>query len=205
MTDPIPETSLTDPDHWVDNYADTLFSYALFRTQDKGVAEELVQETFVAALDARKRFKGDASEKTWLFAILKNKLIDQLRQKYRVRLQSLENIPEHIQNDFFDERGGWTHKPEKWRDNPQQNFEQMEFLAVLQECLTQLPARQGDAFRMREFDDIDSKKICKVLGVSPTNYWVILHRARLVIRRCLERNWFGSSLAGGASHESVDV
>jgi RNA polymerase sigma-70 factor (TIGR02943 family) len=191
MKYPITENSRTDPELWVDRYADTLFSYALFRTQDKGVAEELVQETFVAALDARTKFRGESSEKTWFFAILKNKLADQLRRKYRDKLQLLGNIDEDVQNNFFDEQGEWLTKPGKWRENPQENFEQREFLMVLQECLTRLPIKQGDAFRLREFDDVDSEKICKVLDISPTNYWVLLHRARLVIRGCLERNWFG--------------
>lgn len=82
-------------------YADSLFSYAYFRVQDKGLAEELVQETFVAALAAREEFKGESSEKTWFVAILKNKIMDQLRRKYREKLQSLESIPEYVAGDFF--------------------------------------------------------------------------------------------------------
>lgn len=197
--------SQLDPNIWVERYADPLFSYAYFRVQDKGLAEELVQETFVAALLAREKFKGNSSEKTWFFAILKNKIIDQLRRKYREKLQSLETTPEHVNDDFFNERGEWLVKPEKWRDNPPQNFEQREFMAVLQQCLTGLSAKQSDAFILREFDDVESEEICKVLGISSTNYWVLLHRARLVIRKCLERNWFGNSVAGDTSYENVDV
>jgi RNA polymerase sigma-70 factor (TIGR02943 family) len=197
--------SQLDPNSWVDHYADALFSYAYFRVQDKILAEELVQETFVAALVAREKFKGNSSEKTWFFAILKNKIIDQLRRKYREKLQSLETTPEHVGGDFFNERGEWLVKPEKWRENPQQNFEQREFLAVLQQCLTGLSAKQSDAFTLREFDDIDSDEICKVLGISPTNYWVLLHRARLVIRKCLEEKWFGNSVADETRYENVDV
>jgi RNA polymerase sigma-70 factor (TIGR02943 family) len=197
--------SQLDPNSWVDHYADALFSYAYFRVQDKILAEELVQETFVAALVAREKFKGNSSEKTWFFAILKNKIIDQLRRKYREKLQSLETTPGHVNGDFFNERGEWRVKPGKWQENPQQNFEQREFLAVLQQCLTGLSAKQSDAFTLREFDDIDSDEICKVLGISPTNYWVLLHRARLVIRKCLEENWFGNSVADETRYENVDV
>jgi RNA polymerase sigma-70 factor (TIGR02943 family) len=197
--------SQLDPNVWVDHYADALFSYAYFRVQDKTLAEELVQETFVAALVAREKFKGNSSEKTWFFAILKNKIIDQLRRKYREKLQSLETTPEHACGDFFNERGDWLVKPGKWQENPQQNFEQREFLAVLQQCLTGLSAKQSDAFTLREFDDIDSDEICKVLGISPTNYWVLLHRARLVIRKCLEEKWFGNSVADETRYENVDV
>jgi RNA polymerase sigma-70 factor (TIGR02943 family) len=194
-----------DPNVWVENYADSLFSYAYFRVQDKALAEELVQETFVAALLARETFKGNSSEKTWFFAILKNKIIDQLRRKYREKLQSLEATPEHGSNDFFNERGEWQVKPGKWRENPPQNFEQREFLEVVQQCLTGLSAKQSDAFRLREFDDVGSDEICKVLGISATNYWVLLHRARLVIRKCLEENWFGNSVADKTRCENVDV
>ena len=197
--------SQLDPDTWVDNYADSLFSYAFFRVQDRSLAEELVQETFVAALVAREKFKGKSSEKTWFFAILKNKIIDQLRRKYREKLQSLETTPEYIVDDFFNEHGEWLVKPGKWRENPQQDFEQREFVEVLRQCLTGLSANQSDAFTLREFDDVGSEEICKVLGISSTNYWVLLHRARLVIRKCLERNWFGNSVAGGTGYENVDV
>lgn len=201
----ITNNSQLDPDTWVEHYADSLFSYAYFRVQDKGLAEELVQETYVAALAARERFKGNSSEKTWFIAILKNKINDQLRRKYREKLQSLENMPEPVADNFFNERGEWLEKPGKWRESPQKNFEQREFVTVLQGCLAKLPSNQKDAFRLREFDDAESEEICKVLGVSSTNLWVLLHRARLVVRKCLERNWFGNSVAGDAGYENVDV
>lgn len=187
-------TVQTNPDTWVDIYADSLFSYAYFRVQDKGLAEELVQETFVAALTARKKFQGNSSEKTWFFAILKNKIIDHLRRKYRDKVQSLDTLPDYVTADAFNERGEWLEKPSKWRENPKQNFEQREFVNVLQQCLTGLSTKQSDAFSLREFDELASDEICKVLGVSPTNFWVLLHRARLVLRKCLERNWFGKSV-----------
>lgn len=188
----------TDPETWVERYADSLFGYACFRVQDPGLAEELVQETFAAALVARDNFKGDSSEKTWFFAILKNKIIDHLRRKYRDKLQSLDTLPEHLAGEFFDEGGEWLSKPAKWRENPQHHFEQREFLAVLQHCLTMLPARQSDAFSLRELDEVGPKEICKVLGITTTNYWVLLHRARLVIRSCLEKDWFDNKGTGGA-------
>lgn len=90
-------------------------------------------------------------------------------------------------------------------DNPQQNYEQREFIAVVRRCLTKLPANQADAFALREFNDVSRDEICKVLHISSTNYWVLLHRARLVIRRCLERNWFGNSAAAEVNHENMDV
>jgi RNA polymerase sigma-70 factor (TIGR02943 family) len=179
-----------DPEIWVETYADSLYRYAYFKVNDTSLAEEFVQDTFVAALGARKNFLGNASEKTWLFSILKNKIIDHLRRKYRDKVQSLETVSEKGFNEYFDERGAWLNKPGKWKVNPQERFEQSEFMSVLRDCLTLLPIRQGDAFQLREIRDFDSEEICKILGISSTNYWVILHRARLAIRACLEKNWF---------------
>ncbi|MFW2367294.1 MAG: sigma-70 family RNA polymerase sigma factor [Desulforhopalus sp.] len=199
------DNNQVDPDRWVDTYADSLYSYALFRVRDRFKAEELVQETFTAALGARTRFRGDSSERTWFFSILKNKIVDQIRQKYRDNTRSVDILPEAPHEDFFDQRGEWLSKPQKWRDNPQQNYEQREFVGVVRKCLSRLPSNQGDAFIMREFDDISRDEICKVLHISPTNYWVLLHRARLKIRECLERNWFNNSAADEGSNEDVDV
>lgn len=204
MTPPKRKNSQVNPDRWVDTYADSLYSYALFRTRDRFLAEELVQETFVSALGARARFRGDSSERTWFFTILKNKIVDQIRLKYREKIRPVKRFPDTPVEEFFDQRGEWLSKPQRWLENPQQNYEQREFIAVVRNCLTDLPANQSDAFLLREFDDISSDEICKVLNISPSNYWVLLHRARLVIRQCLERNWFGNSAAGGGQ-ENVDV
>lgn len=197
MTDSLTNNSRVDPDRWVDTYGDSLHSYAYFRLQDRALAEELVQETFVSALKTRALFRGDSSEKSWLFSILRNKIVDHLRWKYREKARPVESLPEAASEEFFDPRGDWLTKPAKWRGNPQQRYEQREFLAVVLRCLTGLSATQRDAFVLREFEDVGGDEICKVLGISPTNYWVLLHRARLVIRRCLERIWFGNSTETG--------
>lgn len=187
------KNELIDPEKWVDSYGDALYNYALIRIDDKHVAEELVQDTFVAALVGRGSFQGKSTIKTWLYSILKNKIADHLRRKYREKSSSLEDYSENYLDDFFDDRGEWLVKPTKWKDAPQQNFEQQEFLGVVRQCLERLPQKQNDAFRMREFDETGSEEICKVLGISSTNYWVLMHRARLVVRKCLENNWFLSS------------
>lgn len=184
--------SQIDPESWVDNYGDGLYSYALYRIENKVLAEELVQETFVAALGASTGFAGKSSEKTWIYSILKNKIYDHLRRKYKETVMSEEQLEGLMGDDFFDSKGGWNKNPGRWRENPQKSFEEKEFMIVLRSCMDYLPMKQGDAFTMRELDDLDNEEICKVLGVSPTNYWVLMHRARLAIRKCLENSWFQS-------------
>lgn len=179
-----------DPNEWVDTYGDGLYSYALYRVDNKNLAEELVQETFVAALGSRAGFAGKSSEKTWVYSILKNKIYDHFRKKYKETPTSADQLEGLMEDDFFDSKGGWRKMPERWAENPQKNFEEKEFMSVLRVCLDGLPAKQGHAFLLRELDDMDNEEICKVLGVSSTNYWVLMHRARLKIRKCLENNWF---------------
>ncbi|MFT5697960.1 MAG: RNA polymerase sigma-70 factor (TIGR02943 family) [Desulforhopalus sp.] len=179
-----------DPNLWVDTYGDSLYSYALFRVENKLQAEELVQDTFVAALTARSTFAGKSSEKTWFFSILKNKIYDYLRRKYKETSMPANKLEAVIEENYFNGKSGWKKKSEHWAENPQRKFEEKEFLTVLKSCVDNLPAKQGHAFLMRELDELDNEEICKVLGVSSTNYWVLMHRARLKIRKCLENRWF---------------
>ncbi|MFN2355159.1 MAG: sigma-70 family RNA polymerase sigma factor [Desulfopila sp.] len=180
---------LSAPETWVDRYSDSLFSYALYRVSSQAVAEEMVQETFVAALSARKNFHGNASEKTWLFGILKHKIMDHYRNAYKNTAVSEETM-ESLASDIFDEHGNWHAKPAKWRNTPDLAYEQNEFLIVLQQCLDKMSKRAAAVFRLREIVQIETEEICEALGITPTNYWVIMHRARLHTRKCLESNWF---------------
>ncbi|GAB6193150.1 sigma-70 family RNA polymerase sigma factor [Desulfocastanea catecholica] len=187
----------TNPETWVDLYADSLFHYALYRIADKAVAEELVQETFVAALSSlgNSRFRGESACKTWLIGILKHKLLDHLRQKYRHQASSIDVIRESEVEDSFDARGNWRVKPGQW-DNPEKNYEQRELMLIIMECIAALGQRQADAFRLREIEGEEAEEICKILEISPTNYWVLMHRARLAMRRCIELHWPVASLQG---------
>jgi RNA polymerase sigma-70 factor (ECF subfamily) len=180
-----------NPETWVDLYADSLFHYALLRVADKAVAEELVQETFVAALSSlgNNRFRGESACKTWLTGILKHKLLDHLRQKYRHQAKPLEVIREDEIEDSFDARGNWRVKPGQWGGNPEKHYEQQELMLIIMECIAALGERQADAFRLRELDGEEAEDICKVLKISSTNYWVLMHRARLSMRRCMELHW----------------
>jgi RNA polymerase sigma-70 factor (ECF subfamily) len=181
---------LSPPDTWVDEYSDYLYSYALYRISDSDAAEDLVQDTFTAALAARSRFKGKSSEKTWLTSILKNKIIDFFRKRYREKTDLVEDIDKFSLDQFFDDRDNWAIKPQKWLQNPQKKFENSEFMNILQKCLEKISPKQADAFRLREISQFDTEEICKVLNISTTNYWVLMHRARLYMRRCLEIRWF---------------
>ncbi len=185
----ISKHTLSDPGIWVESYADYLFSFALYRVTEKSTAEDLVQDTFLAALSARAGFKGNASEKTWLTAILKKKILDHFRKRYRESANPDQKFDNNADSMFFDDQGNWTVMPQKWHQNPQRYHEQKEFMSVLTSCLKKMSPKQADAFRLKELIDADTDEICKVLQISATNYWVVMHRARLQIRRCLENDW----------------
>jgi len=185
-------TSQTNPDQWVDLYGNSLFSFTLKFISQTDVAQNLVQETFLAALQNRGGFKGNSSEKTWLIGILKNKITDHLRLKYR-EIPASQIVEENMHvEDFFDnaDYGHLKKKPGDWEFNPAALIENKEFWTAFNHCLEKLPEKTAQAFSFREMDAMDSEEICKILGVSSTNLWVLLHRARLQLRQCLEINWF---------------
>jgi RNA polymerase sigma-70 factor (TIGR02943 family) len=182
----------SNPEQWVDLYADALFSFALKFITQPDQAQNLVQETFLAALKNRSGFKGNSSEKTWLLGILKHKITDHLRLKYKeVPASQLVEENMHIEQFFDNARDGHLAKePGHWEFNPAALIENKEFWLAFNACISKLPEKTAQAFSLRELDDLDSREICKVLGISSTNLWVLLHRARLQLRQCLELNWF---------------
>ena len=179
-----------DPETWVDQHGDALFRYALFRLQDAQVAEDLVQETFLAALRAKDSFAGRSSLRTWLFGIIKHKIIDYIRKISRERPEEDIEILANWSERNFDAQGGWNSAPAKWTTDPALYFQQQEFWRMLQCCLADLPPRLQQAFTLRELDGLSSEEVRKILNVSATNGGVMLHRARLRLRDCLEANWF---------------
>lgn len=185
------QTQRLDPEVWVDEYGDYLFRYALSRIHDPEVAEDLVQETFLAALHAKEGFRGDSSERTWLTGILKYKIIDHMRRKSRE--QPTDNIETSIDamDQHFDDKGKWKVGPAEWRVNPRKLLEQKQFWKVFHECLSKLSRRLARAFVLRELDGLGSEEIRELLNVSDTNSYVMLYRARMGMRACLEVNWFG--------------
>ena len=180
---------LDDPEIWVDQYGESLYRFALARVKDPSIAEDLVQETFLAGLGARKRFKGQSTTRTWLIAILKHKIVDYIRKKSREQdTDKLESMTNGIDVNFSD-RGDWKLRPNKWAKNPMKLYEQKEFMDVLYQCIAELPARQAEAFMRREIDGLSTEEICKELDITATNSWVILYRARMLLRSCLEKKW----------------
>lgn len=193
MNERKPELANIDhPESWVDSYGDFLYRFALSRVKDPSVAEDLVQETFLAALRARENFQGRSAGRTWLTAILKHKIVDHIRKK--IREPSTDNIESLMDasDPDFDDRGHWQIQPGKWSVNPGKLYEQKEFVDVLYHCLAELPERLAEAFIKRELDGLSTAEICKELGITATNSWVMLYRARMSLRRCLDDKWLST-------------
>ena len=185
---------LDDPANWVDQYGDFLYRFALSRVKDSSTAEDIVQETFLAALKSRANFQGRSTARTWLIAILKHKIVDHIRKQVREPVSDkVESLSDASANDpiegNFKDGGGWLNRPAKWDVNPMKIYEQKEFMDILYRCLSDLPERQAEVFMMRELNGLSTEEICKALNISATNSWVILYRARMWLRQCVEKNW----------------
>lgn len=182
---------------WVDAYGDLLYRFALVRLRDPHVAEELVQETFLAALNARRNFEGASSERTWIVGILKHKIIDHFRAHARHHAADSPDDP-LFQRDF-EPNGHWRNEPQSWSVEGPELLQNREFWTIFEECLANLPERTARVFTLRTLDNISSEEICQVLAISPTNLWAMLHRARARLRDCLEAKWFDDAKASQRS------
>ncbi len=182
---------LSDPATWPDQYGDILYRHALFRLRDPMAAEEMVQETFLAALQARERFAGNSSEKTWLVSILKHKTIDYLRKAVREQPHDEELSDfEALQNESFDGKGHWKIDVKQWA-GPDTQLENEHFWNALEECVSRLPPRLATLFMLREIDGLESETICKEMELNTTNnLWTMLSRMRMRLRQCLDITWF---------------
>lgn len=182
---------ILDPATWVDAHGDYLYQFALARARDPEAAEELVQETLLAALTARHSFRGRSSERSWLTAILKRKASDWLRAEVRKRVRQ-ELLPDRWADAQFTRGGKWKAKPDEWSsDAPGQSMTRDDFRETLAGCLDRLPPRLRQAFVLRHVDERAADEVCEAVGASATNLWVMLHRARLRLWRCLTVNWYG--------------
>lgn len=185
-----------NPADWVSRYGDYLFSIAMLKTSNRETAEDLVQETFIAAIKAKDTFREASSEKTWLTAILKNKIIDHYRKKDVLKNVStyLDETDASFADNFFHRNGHWKTgaMPHNWQENADGDINRAEFYRILQECIQKMPAKLVPVFTARFIDNEDSDIICKEFNITSSNYWVIIHRAKVLMRNCLEKNWFVS-------------
>ena len=177
------------PDTWVDRYADYLFNYAIARVNDEEVAKDLVQETFFAGLKSAKNFMGAATERTWLIAILKRKIIDHYRKvnskKGKAEVRITYNDNSESEGDWLEER---VADPFSLQENDA--LENAELGLAIQDCIDQLPEKQHLAFTMKTVRGLSTEDICNELNINPSNLWVMIHRARTALMGCLNENWF---------------
>ncbi len=168
-----------------------LFTYAVSRISNSETAKDLVQDTFLSAIKNSDSFRGEISEKNWLFAILKNKIIDHYRSKSRKLVLELNTHLEEAEI-FFDEEENWkpSARPQLLTADYSKNIETKEFYEVMEKCKQKLAELQNMVFSMKYLDEKNSDEICKELNISSSNYWVLMHRAKLHLRQCLEKNWF---------------
>jgi RNA polymerase sigma-70 factor (TIGR02943 family) len=180
-----------NPDTWVDEHGDSLYRYALIRVRRPEIAEDLVQETLFAAVRTSAKFRGSSSERSWLYGILKNRISDYFRKlAQEVSFTDLEFLEDEMSHKCIDQ--GWNHAlgPTEWKPGPEAALDRKEFWKTFGSCLGKLPPRVADVFMLREMEQMDTTQICEMLRISQSNLWVMLHRARMALRECLELNWF---------------
>lgn len=176
----------------------TLLKYAQLQLRNPAWAEDAVSETLLAALEKPQAFAGASQLKTWLIGILKHKLIDQIRRNSReLSTTASPEDGEDLDELLFAADGHWREAQHDWGD-PEAVLRQLDFMKVLEACVEKLPGQQGRLFMMREWLELESDEICKELAITPTNLWVMLHRARLRLRECLQAGWFDATPEGGA-------
>jgi RNA polymerase sigma-70 factor (TIGR02943 family) len=171
-----------------------LLKFAQLQLRNAAWAEDAVSETLLAALERPQAFAGRSQLKTWLIGILKHKLVDQIRRNCK-ELSTSKDEGDEIEDELFSADGRWRDAPPDWGD-PEHSLRQVEFFRVLEACVERLPGQQGRLFMMREWLELDSEEICKALAITPTNLWVMLHRARLRLRECLQQQWFSPAKEG---------
>ncbi len=179
-----------DAQAWVAAHGTYLFRYALGRVGNRELAEELVQESFVAAWTKRASFQGKSGQRAWLTGILRHKLIDHFRRRARERPVDDLELEDPVVSGQFTKRGFWRNPPKAWGCDPTQLLENHEFWGIFRGCLGGLPEAQARAFVLRELEEVDAQETCQVLQVAPTSLWQLLSRARARLRKCLEAKWF---------------
>ncbi|NRA94221.1 MAG: sigma-70 family RNA polymerase sigma factor [Psychroserpens sp.] len=177
-----------DPNKWIELYSDYLFNYTISRVNNREIAKDLIQDTFIAGLKSMKNFKGDASERTWLISILKRKIIDYYRKinsnkgKTEVRINYSDDESE---GDWLEERVA-----DPFDKTAEDTLENSELGDAIYDCLGKLPEKQAQVFKMKTILNYETEAICNELGITASNLWVIIHRARVAMAECMQENWF---------------
>ncbi len=177
-----------DPEKWIERYGDELYHYALSLLGRESDAEDAVQETFTSALRSRQNFSGQSSEKTWLFGILKHKIADHFRRESRYLVVEDFEDEEGFPRDFL-ENGKWSHPPSDW-GQPELSLENWQFWKIFGECMKGLSPGLSRVFLLKVLEEKSMEEVCQELGLSTTNGGVRMYRARLALRKCLEKKWF---------------
>jgi RNA polymerase sigma-70 factor (TIGR02943 family) len=173
--------------NWVTDYADYLYRYAFSRVNNEEMAAELVQETFLAALEALSSFKQKSSVQTWLTSILRNKISDEYKRLSRLKSIQIENDTD----DFFEENGFWKedYQPKEFGLEADAALHNKELESVLAKCLKKLPGLWSAVISLKFIDEEKTNEICNRIQITAANFWVIMHRAKLNLRDCLQKNW----------------
>jgi len=177
----------------LDSHRPQLLKYAMLQLRNHAQAEDVVQETMIAAIRGAQTFAGGSTVRTWLIGILKHKIIDTIRKSSREQSLDQYEASADDMDPMFLPDGHYADKPADWGD-PEEALSRRRFFAAFEQCLASLPKTTAQAFAMREVMGLDTKEICASLSITTSNCWVLLYRARMRLRECLERNWVG---AGG--------
>lgn len=178
-----------NPNKWIDLYADYLYNYAVSRVDDQELAKDLVQETFLSGIKGKDNFRGQAAERTWLISILKRKIIDHYR-----KINSAKGKKEVRMNFYEDgeKKGSWLEErvPQNWGNDADRSIENAELKDALDGCIKNLPEKYRMVFLLKTVQKYETEEICNELDITPSNLWVIIHRARIQLRNCMEEKWF---------------
>jgi len=187
------QPNATTPDDWVEAHGDYLFNFAIGQVRDASVAEDLVQDTFLAAFKARDRFAGQSSERTWLVGILRHKICDHLRHTCRERAVRADIPASHDDDEAWEDAVMWLHDVAAESQSPSRRIELAEFRANLELALGKLPPRVAQVFQLYAVEERPNAEVCQRLNISESNLWVMLHRARKQLRGHLGAWWHGDS------------
>ncbi|HMP90737.1 MAG TPA: sigma-70 family RNA polymerase sigma factor [Kiritimatiellia bacterium] len=180
---------VSDPEQWVDQCGDYLFRYALMRLRNHDAARDAVQETFLAAIKSLDRYDGRVEIRFWLRGILRFKIIDHMRKTSREQSVDTQDGHEILDSLLFKASGIPTIRPEAWKIDPGQAIMREEFWPVFESCLGKLKDLVRQAFVLKTVDDMETEEVCKVLEISPNHLWVLNHRARTQLKKCIEAHW----------------